>query len=142
MAKSNYERDLYLNSRFRDAGALAALGTVYLALHSADPTAADLANELPIGTGGYARLAIGTTNSDWTAPATNGTKREITNASTLTGGTASADLNGGAVIPFYSLRDAATAGNMIRHGGFDTARAILNGDVISFPPGAVSIGET
>lgn len=142
MPKSNYERDLYLNGRFRDGGAIAALGTVYIALHSADPTAADLANELPIGTGGYARTAVGTTNSDWAAPATNGGAREIVNASTITGATASAALNGGVAIPYYSIRDAATAGNMIRYGAFGTPRTILNGETIVFPPGAISIGET
>jgi hypothetical protein len=59
MSKSNFERDLYLNSRFRDAGAMAALGTVYVALATADLTAANLtANELTIGTGGYARTTL------------------------------------------------------------------------------------
>ncbi len=141
MAKSNYERDLYLNSRFRDAGALAALGTVYVALHSADPTAADLANELPIGTGGYARIAVGTTNSDWSAPATSGGRRMIANTGTLSGGTASANLNGSNPITHYSIRDAATAGNMIRFGALASARTILSGDAIVIAPGALQILE-
>lgn len=141
MAKSNFERDAYLNARFRDGGALAALGTVYVALHAADPTAADLANELPIGTGGYARIAVGTTNADWTAPATSGTRRMISNTATLNGGTASADLNGGAPIGFYSIRDAATAGNMIRFGALATPRTILSGDSIVIAPSALQILE-
>lgn len=142
MAKSNYERDTYLNARFRDGGALAALGTVYVALASADLTAANLtANELPIGTGGYARIAVGTTNADWSAPATSGTRRMISNTATLNGGTASANLNGGAPIGFYGIYDAATAGNLIRFGALATPRTILSGDSIVIAPGSLQILE-
>jgi hypothetical protein len=143
MSKSNFERDLYLNGRFRDGGAIAALGTVYVALASADLTAANLtANELPIGTGGYARIAIGTTNADWAAPATSGGARMIANVSSLSGGTATANLNGGNPVGFYGIYDAATAGNLIRYGALAIPRTFLTGDAIVIPPGALQILES
>jgi len=142
MPLSTYERDLHLNGRYRDGGAIAALGTIYLALASADLTAANVsANELPAGNG-YARLAIGTTNADWTAPADSGGRRIITNTAALTGATASGDLNGGAPIGFWGLYDAATlgTGNLIRYGAFQTPVTILNGDQIVIAIGSLEIG--
>lgn len=141
MAKSNYEADAYLNGRFRDAG-ITALGTLYLALAVADLTAANVtANELTIGTAGYARVVVPTTNADWSAPITSGGRRMISNLNTLTGATVSGDLNGGAAIGFWGLYDAATAGNLIRYGAFGTPKTILNGDTIIISPGSLQIFE-
>jgi hypothetical protein len=142
MSKSNFERDLYLNSRFRDAGAMAALGTVYVALATADLTAANVtANELVIGTGGYARTAVPTTNTDWAAPADSAGRRAIVNLNTITGATATANLNAGNPIGFYGMYDAPTGGNLIRYGALGTAITILSGQVITIPAGAISIAE-
>lgn len=142
MAKSNTEADAYLNARFRDAGALAAFGTVYLALASAPLGDTNVtANELVIGTGGYARVPIPTTNADWTAPADSGGRRMISNVNTITGATASANLNGGNPVPNYGLYDASTGGNLIRHGEFGVPPTILSGQVITVPAGAVQIFE-
>lgn len=140
MARSDYEADLYLNSRWRDAGAMAALGTVYVAFAFADLTRANLtANLVALGTGGYARLAVGTTNSDWSAPASSGGYRMIANLLTITGATLSADLNSGNPIGFYGIYDAATAGNLLRQGAFATPRTFLNGDTIVIAPGALQL---
>lgn len=142
MPLANFERDLILNGRFRDGGAIPALGTVYLALASADLTADNIsANELAAGSG-YARIAIGTTDSDWTAPATVGGRRTITNAATLTGATASGDWNGGNPIGFWGLYDSATlgAGNLIRYGALETPKTMLNGDTLVFAAGALEVG--
>lgn len=142
MPKSNAEAAAYLNARFRDAGALAAFGTVYVALAAADLTRANVtANELPIGTGGYARIPVGTTNADWSAPVDLSGRQMIANTATLSGGTASADLNGGDPVGFYGLYDAATGGNLIRHGQLATAREFLLGDQIVIAPGALQILE-
>lgn len=142
MAKSIYESDAYLNARFRDGGALAALGTLYIALGSADFTAANItANELPLGTGGYARIPVATTNSDWTAPVSQGGMRMISNTATLTGGTATATLNGGNAVPAYAIYDAPTGGNLIRYGLFGTPKVISSGDAIVIAPNAIQILE-
>jgi hypothetical protein len=139
MPWSNYTRDAILNHMFRDA-TFTKLGTVYVALASADLTAANVtANELTIGTGGYARIAVGTTNSDWNAPATSGERRMISNTGTLSGGTASANLNGGNPIGFFGIYDASTAGNLIAFGALGTPKTILSGDAISIAPGALQL---
>jgi hypothetical protein len=142
MAKSTYEANLYLNGRFRDGGAIPALGTVYLAMARADLTAANVtANELAIGTGGYARLAIPTTNADWTTMVSSGGRQMISNVNTLTGATATADWNGGAAIGFWGLYDASTGGNLIRFGAFGTPKTILSADTLVVAPGSLEIFE-
>lgn len=142
MSKSTYEADAYLNDRFRDGGALPALGTVYVALANADLTRDNVtANELTIGTGGYARIAVPTTNADWTAPATSGGRRMISNVNTLSGGTATANLNSGNPIGYFGIYDASTGGNLIRYGALGTAVTILSGQAISIPPGALQVLE-
>jgi hypothetical protein len=142
VAKSKVEAELSLNARFRDGGPMPPLTTVYVALASADLTRDNLtANQLPLGTGGLARIAIGTTNADWTAPIDSGGLSMISNIATLSGGTASADLNGGSPIGFYGLYDAATSGNLVRQGAFGTPKAILSGDAIVIAPGALQILE-
>lgn len=139
MPWSTYTRDKLLNHMFRTT-AFAQLGTVYVALANADLTADNVtANELPIGTGGYARIAVGTTDSDWTAPATSGTRRMISNTGTLSGGTASANLNGGNPIGFFGIYDAATAGSLIGFGALGTPKTILSGDAITIAPGALQL---
>jgi hypothetical protein len=142
MPKSVVESDAYLNGRFRDGGAIAALGTVYLALGSADFTAANVtANELAAGVGGYGRIAISTTNADWSAPVTQNGMRMISNTGTLSGGTATADLNGGVAIPAWALYTASSGGNLVRYGLFSTPKQILVGDAIVIAPGALQIFE-
>ena len=142
MPNSTYERRRILNQGFRDEAATKH-GTLYLALASADLTADNVtANELPIGTGGYARIAIPTTNADWTAPATVGGREMISNVNTLTGGTASANLNGGTAIPNWGLYDASTGGNLIKYGTFGTPRSVLSGDPIEIAPGAIQFFQT
>jgi hypothetical protein len=114
-------------------------GTIYLALHASDPGADDAATELPLGTGGYARIPVATNTSAWSAPVSSGDRRVIVNAGTLTGGTASANLNGGAEIQYVTLRTASTGGNQIANGTLGTPKTISAGEAITFPPGTVEI---
>ena len=141
MAKSTLERRAYLNHRFRNT-AMAQLGTVYLALANADLTADNItANELTIGTGGYARIAIGTTDADWTTPVTSAGREMIANTATLSGGTASANWNSGNPIGFWGIYDAATGGNLIRFGAFSIPFTILSGYDVTIAPGAIQLTE-
>ena len=138
MAFSTWFRDGIL-SHFRGTQLPAFPATIYLALHSADAGADDAATELTIGVNGYARIPIATTTVAWTAPAYSGGRRVITNAGTLTGGTATGDLNGGVAIQYVTLRTASTAGNQIANGVLGTPKTILSGEAITFPPGTVEI---
>lgn len=138
MAFSTWFRTGLLN-HFRGTPLPALPSSLWLALHSADPGAGDAATELPIGTGGYARIEVHTNTTDWSAPAASGDRMVITNAVTLTGGTASAALNGGAAIQYVSLRTASTAGNQVANGLLGTPKIIAAGEAITFPPGVVEI---
>lgn len=114
--------------------------TVYLALHTADPTAEDnTATELTIGDGAYARLAIATSNAAWTAPALSGGRVVTANVDTLTFPEATADWAAGAPITHFSLRDAATGGNLLRYGALGETRIILDGDTFVAAPGSLQL---
>jgi len=136
---STYARRAILNHMFRST-AFAQLGTVYVAFGSADFTENNIiANELTLGVGGYARIAIGTADADWTAPVTSGGREMIANVGTLSGGTATANLNGGNPIGYFGIYDAATVGNLIRFGAFGVPITILTGYDITIAPGALQL---
>lgn len=139
MAMSAYEAKAYLRARFRSAGALPALGTVYLAFAVADLTRDNLTANLAPLTGGLTRIAIGTTDADWVDAVDEAGESVIRNASTLTGAVLTEDVNGGAPLQFYGIYDDPTGGNLIRHGQFGTAKPLLLGDTPTLAPGAVEI---
>jgi hypothetical protein len=116
---------------------------VYISLHGADPTDANLTStELAIGTGGYARATVSVADAQWTAPATSGTDEVITNANTISYGTATENWNGGDAVTHFGIYDASTAGNLLYSGALGTARTVLSGDPVSIAAGALSIRES
>jgi hypothetical protein len=143
MSKSDtLEADL-LNFLYRTstsfAGATGATKPAnrWLALHSADPTDAAAANEL--SGGGYARVAIPVADASWSAPAANGATTRISNAGTIS----FAETTGSAgTATYFSLRDAATAGNILHHGALGASRALTAaGIILTFAPGTITIDE-
>lgn len=141
MPKSTYLADLQLNHVARTASWTKPTN-LYFALASASLTAANVtANELPIGTGGYARAAVAVADAQWNAPATSGSYRVITNVNAINFGTATANLNGSAPIGFFGIYDAATAGNLLYYGTISTPRTVLSGDPITIAAGAAQILE-
>jgi len=97
--------------------------TVYVALFSADPTAAGtLTNEVTTTIRAGGRVAI-----DWTTI----TAREITNELAVDFGSAA----GGASVTHFGLFDAATVGNMLAWSALDTPRTIVAADPVVFPVG-------
>lgn len=141
MPMSNYLADKVLNHVAR-TGSWTKPTNLYFALASADLTAANVtANELPIGTGGYARATVAVADAQWNAPATSGAYRVITNVNAINFGTASANLNGSNPIGFIGIYDAATAGNLLYYGTISTPRAVLSGDPITIAAGAVQIEQ-
>lgn len=142
MSKSNQEAIDYFNARYRDSGALAAFGTLYFALGIADFTRADItANEPPIGTGGYARVPIPTTNLEIAAPVLDSGRILITNINTIVGATLSAALNGGLNIGYWGLYDLAVGGVLRRVGALEVPRPFLAGDTITIPAGSLRFYE-
>lgn len=139
--KSTYLARGILNHVFRTS-TYSKPSNVYISLHSADPTDANLtATELAIGTGGYARATVASGDAQWTAPATSGADEVITNANTISFGTATANWNAGNAITHFGIYDAATGGNLLYSGALGTSRTVLNGDPVTVAAGALSIRE-
>lgn len=130
MARSSAQADQVLNHEFRTASATKRT-TIYVGLLIAGV-------ELTIGVGGYARYILDVEDAQWTAPATSGSNREISNAEDWTFGTATAGLG---TPDGYAYYDASTAGTMIRRGTIGSPREILNGDTIQIPAGAITATE-
>jgi hypothetical protein len=126
MARSSSQADQVLNHEFRTATATKRT-TIYVGLRIAGV-------ELAVGVGGYARYALPVGDAEWTAPATSGTNRVISNVNAWTFGTASAGLGTPDQYAFY---DAATAGNLLHVGVIGVPRTILSGDTIQIPIGGV-----
>jgi hypothetical protein len=139
--KSTYLSRAVLNDLFRTTKYTPPT-SVYISLHGADPTDANLTStELAIGTGGYARASVSVADAQWTTPATSGTDEVITNANTISFGTATANWNASDPVTHFGIYDAATAGNLLYSGALGTSRTVLNGDPVSVAAGSLSIRE-
>ena len=90
--------------------------SVYLAMYTSNPTAADSGTEIVIGTGGYARQAI------TFSTATTGT---TSNSADISFGTASASLGN---ISHYGIKTAVTAGSLLLFGAWNSILTVDNGD--------------
>jgi hypothetical protein len=144
MPMSANEAKAYLEARYRDAGPLAALGTLYVAFAVADVTRDNITANLAPLTNGLTRLTIGTTAADWEAAVDEAGESVIRNTGTLTGGVLTADVNGGANVGWYAIYDHATnsaAANLVRTGQLDPAKPLLSGDTPTIPPGALEIAQ-
>lgn len=137
---SDFEADEYLGTRFRSKTPT-VVGTAYIALLSADPGRVYSAGLELAATGGYARIAITKGDASWSAPATVGGKRQVSNAAIVNFGTASGAWNGGAAIGFFAVMDSPTpgTGNMLNSGVIDAPKAVGSGDPVSFPVGALRL---
>ena len=126
---TNYLADKLLNHTLRNT-VYTAPATVYLSLHTADPTrTGSHTNEVAVG--GYARVAI-----TFGAPADNGTAEEVANSALVDFGTASADWG---TVTHWGIEDASTAGNMLFHGALTASKTVQNGDPVSAAISAVKV---
>lgn len=112
----------------------------YIALHTADPTDAATGAEVTTAAWpAYARQTVGTPlSSAFTASADeSGGGKQITNANTI-----NFPANNGAsavVVTHFSVRDAATGGNMWWHAPLAAAKTIDPTDIFSAIPGALRL---
>ena len=121
---SNYLETTVLNYVLRNTADWAPT-SVFLSLHTADPTDAGTGAE--VSGGSYARQ----TCAFDAAHATNGS-------------TANTDAESFTVMPACTVThigvwDAATSGNLLFHTAVDTSKTVLAGDTISVAAGAVTI---
>ncbi|GIQ63723.1 hypothetical protein PACILC2_22910 [Paenibacillus cisolokensis] len=92
--------------------------TVYLALYTSNPTAADTGTE--VSGGGYARQAV-----TFAAPTVVNGKQTVRNNAEVVFPVATADWG---LITHAGIRDAATGGNLLYFAELANPRTILNGD--------------
>lgn len=136
MAVSTYERDNRLKI-FRGVTYPAVPANHYISLHSADPGATGTSE---LSGNGYARVAIAPGTGTWSAPATNGSVREISNSGAIT--FAAATGSDWTSATYFGIWDALTTGNFIRGAALTAAKTVQVGDVASFAAAALVINET
>lgn len=125
---SDYLEPLLLKWLLRNTQMPTPPATVYIALHTADPTDAGTTGE--VATGSYARVAVTTgtsgsgAGSGWGAPGSSGTINS-TNGSAVTFPAPTANWG---TITNFSVWDASSGGNCLATGQLTTSRAINNGD--------------
>ena len=98
--------------------------TVYLGLHTADPTDAGTGTE--VSGGSYARQSVAFTV----------TNNEATNSSAIEFPTATGSWG---TVGWVAVWDADTSGNMLFHGQLATSKTIASGDVFRVPAGDLDI---
>lgn len=115
--------------------------TVYVSLHTADPTDAGTGTE--VSGGSYARVSCttGTSGSGagsvFTAPAVSGSTYETHNSSAITFPTPSANWG---TVTHFGIFTASSGGTMIASGALSTSRTINNGDSApSFAASALTV---
>ena len=113
-----------------------AVVTFYVSLHSADP---GLTGASELSGSGYARVAVTANTSNWTAPATNGPVRQITNNAVFTFPTASGAWT---TATHFGLWDASTTGNFYRGAALTASKTVASGDTASFSIGDLVLNET
>lgn len=134
MSASDYLEQKILEHLFK-ATSYTAPATVYVSLHTGDPTeAAAGANE--VSGNGYARQAVAA-NTGWSAIGTNGTAKEITNAAIIQFPTPTP--SGWSTVTYFGVYDAVSAGNLLVSGALTQSKTINPGDDVEFPIGSLAI---
>lgn len=136
---SDYLENKLVDHIFR-ATAYTAGASIYVSLHTANPT--DAASGTEASGGSYARAPLAPSTTNWTNTQASGS-----GASTGTGGTTTNN----AIISFptpsatwgtvthFGIWDAITTGNMICYGALTTSKTINTSDVVTFPVGTLTI---
>jgi len=131
-ALSDYAEAALVNHTLRGT-AYTAPATTYLRLNTSACTDSSAGTEATYT--GYARAAITSNTTNWSAPGTDGT---VSNTATVTIGAA----NSGSTqtVTHAVLMDASTGGNMIWCQALGTSRTINTGDPAPyFPAGSINI---
>jgi hypothetical protein len=136
MPFTQYEADKYLNERLGSTAVAAKLTNVYYGLINGDPDAGGV----EITGAGYARVAIPCNDTNWSAPATDGTFRYKANLLAVTFGNPTGDWNAADPITHFGIWDAPSGGNRMYDGLLPTPRTIVGGDDPALaPPGSIRI---
>lgn len=118
---SNYLATALLNQVFRNT-VYTRPTTVYIALYTSDPTAADTGVE--VSGSSYARQIVA-----FPVPSIIASKETIKNSADIVFDVAIADWG---IITHAGIRDALTGGNLLYYGPLANSRDILTGDRLRF----------
>lgn len=132
-AKSDYAEKKVLDL-ILGAVAFPAPATVYVSLHTADPT--DLGTGTEVTGGSYARVALTNNLTNW--PAATGTAAVKSNGTAINFPTSTAAW--GTVVSF-GIWDAVTTGNLLYYAALTASQVIGSGQTPSFAVGQLTIGE-
>ena len=131
----------FLNTAFTglgDAGGLlpsATAGSIYISLHTADPTAAGNQTSSEATFTNYARVAVARSGSGWSLSSTT-----MSNVAAITFPTCGVTSN---TVTYFGIGTAsAGAGKLMYSGQLTTAKTIANGDTASFAIGALTVAQT
>lgn len=135
-SKGNYLEDMVLNTLFR-GGNFTKPATVYVGLHSADPTDAGTGTEL--SGGGYARAAVTNVAGSFTAPVNASGSQQVKNAAEIAF-PESSGAQGNAT--HFAIWTASTGGSLLYHGDLNVARNVdAAGITIKIPASQLTISE-
>ena len=121
---SNYLENALINATLRNTS-YTSPATVYVALHTADPTDAGTGAE--VSGGSYAR-----TSATFGAPSDGSS----TTTADITFPTATASWG---TVTHIGIWDASTSGNLLYHTPLDTSKAIDSGDVFKILTGNLTV---
>ena len=135
---------LFRGQQIGITGAGTGLGpsTLYIGLVTTTPTDASPGTEVPF-TNNYARVAIASSLANWAGTQQPGS----TTASSGTSGTTSNNITVQFLVPsgswgtvtHFTIRDAATAGNLLFYGALQAQRAIIASQDVNFAPGTLQV---
>ena len=121
---SNYLENALINATLRNT-AYSSPATVYVGLHTADPTDAGSGTE--VSGGSYARTAV-TFGAPSNGVSTNSADVEFPQASGTWG-----------TITHIGIWDASSTGNLLYHTALDASKAISSGDIFKIASGNLSV---
>lgn len=121
---SNYLENALINATLRNTS-YSSPATVYVGLHTADPTDAGTGTE--VSGGSYARTAV-TFGAPSNGVSTNSADVEFPQASGTWG-----------TITHIGIWDASSTGNLLYHTALDASKAISSGDIFKIASGNLSV---
>ena len=127
---TDYLEQAILNHIFRGS-AFSAPSTLYVALHTVDPTDSTTGTE--VSGGAYARVAVTCNTTNWSAPGAAGS---INNAQPISWAQATANWGTVGAVSFW---DASSGGNMLLWLDISPGVAVNTGQTASFSNGTLTV---
>ncbi len=121
---SNYLENALINATLRNTS-YTSPATVYVGLHTADPTDAGSGTE--VSGGSYARTSV-TFGSPSNGTSTNSAAVEFPQATANWG-----------TVSHIGIWDASSTGNLLYHTALDSSKTIETGDIFKIASGSLSV---